>query len=349
MSGTSGTGITVYRRPEENTNEKTGLGRYGDVIESCLENIPYDTVVSDFTFEKGVKNMLVNGIIRPIRQSRKINSKDTVCHATDELCSFVFPFVKGKKIMTIHHVSFRESKFDLFYYMWMFITKMGIKRSEKVIAISEATKQDLVKIGCPEEKIVVIVNRIDPKFEQRDIPKKKGVFCMGQLAPRKNMEDALRAFIILSKYEGMEDLTITFCGNGPNKENLENMAKEAGVYDRMKIVTGISEDEVVNLYNENMVVFNTSLLEGTGLVTLESQRCGTPVFHLNKAQIPEPVTRMSVGCEDPEDMAKKAYGLMKDPVAYEKLRKESKEYADAFGTDFKEKYLSVLEEVKNSG
>lgn len=348
MTKTPGTGITIYRRPEEDTNGKTGLGRYADVIESCLEGTPHDIVISDATSARGYWNMFMNGLIRPIRESRRINTRDTIVHATDELCSMIFPFVKGKKIMTIHHVSFKEGRFDLFYRMWMFITKRGIKCSEKVIAISEVTKQDLIKIGCPEEKIVVIVNRLDPKFDKRDIPKKKGVFCMGQLAPRKNMEDALRAFIILSGYEGMEDLTITFCGNGPNKENLENMAREAGVYDRMKIVTGISEDEVVDLYNENMVVFNTSLLEGTGLVTLESQRCGTPVFHLNRAQIPEPVTRMSIGCEDPEEMARRAYELMTDPEAYERKCRESKEYADAFGRDFKERYLNLIEEVRNS-
>jgi glycosyltransferase involved in cell wall biosynthesis len=73
-----------------------------------------------------------------------------------------------------------------------------------------------------------------------------------------------------------------------------------------------------------MLVFNTSLLEGTGLVTLEAQRCGTPVLHLNRAHIPEPVTRLSVGCEDPSDMAEKAYALISDPEAYDDLCRRSK-------------------------
>lgn len=346
MSKGSGTGITIYRRPEEDTNGKTGLGRYADVIEYCLEDAPYDVVISDATSARGWCNMLMNGFVRPIRKSRRLNDEETICHATDELCSMVFPFVKGRKIMTVHHVSFREKRIDLFYHMWMLITKTGIRKATKVIAISEATKRDLLRIGCPEEKITVIVNRIDPKFRKKDIPKKKGIFCMGQLAPRKNMEDALRAFIELSGYEGMEDLTITFCGNGPNRENLESMAAEAGVSDRMRIVTGISEEEVVDLYNESMLVFNTSLLEGTGLVTLESQRCGTPVLHLMKADIPEPVTRMSVPCEDPIDMAGKAYDLMTDPEAYSSLCEESKRYADSFGRDFKEQYLQLIDDVR---
>ena len=347
MAKPNGTGLTVYRRPEEDTNGKTGLGRYADVIEYCLEGKDYDVVISDATSARGYWNMFMNGLIRPIRQSKKLNTKDTICHATDELCSMVFPFVKGKKIMTVHHVSFRDGKLDLFYRMWMRITKSGIRRSVKVIAISETTKQDLIRIGCPEEKIVVIVNRVDPKFRKKDVPKKHSVFCMGQLAPRKNMEDALRAFIEFTKKEKTEDWTITFCGDGPNKENILNMASEAGISDRVRIVTGISEEEVIDLYNEAMLVFNTSLLEGTGLVTLEAQRCGTPVLHLNRAQIPEPVTRLSVGCDDPSDMAEKAYALISDPDAYDDLCRRSKEYADAFGGDFKERYLALLEEVRN--
>lgn len=347
MTKSTGKGITIYRRPEEDTNGKTGLGRYADVIEYCLEDAPHDTVISDATSARGYWNMLMNGLIRPIRESRRLNDGNTIVHATDELCSMVFPFVKGRKIMTVHHVSFKEGRIDPFYRMWMLITKTGIRKSSKVIAISETTKQDLIRIGCPEEKIVVIVNRIDPKFRKKDIPRKKGIFCMGQLAPRKNMEDALRAFIELSGYDGMDDLTITFCGNGPNRDNLIRMAEEAGVSDRMRIVTGISEEEVIDLYNENMLVFNTSLLEGTGLVTLESQRCGTPVLHLKKADIPEPVTRKSIPCDDPSDMARKAYDLLNDPDKYSKLCDESKEYADSFGGDFKERYLRLIEDVRN--
>jgi glycosyltransferase involved in cell wall biosynthesis len=232
--------------------------------------------------------------------------------------------------------------------MWMLITKTGVRKSTKVITISETTKQDLIRIGCPEEKIVVIVNRVDPKFRKKDLPKRHSVFCMGQLAPRKNMEDALRAFIELTGKEGMDDWTITFCGDGPNRDNILSMASEAGISERVKIVTGISEEEVIDLYNEATLVFNTSLLEGTGLVTLEAQRCGTPVLHLDRAQIPEPVTRLSVGCEDPSDMAEKAYALISDPEAYDDLCRRSKEYADAFGGDFKERYLALLEEVRNS-
>ena len=347
MSEPTGKGLTIYRRPEEDTNGKTGLGRYADVVEYCLEGKDYDIVISDATSARGYWNMFLNGFWRPVRQSRKLNSNDTVCHATDELCSMVFPFVRGKKIMTVHHVSFKEGRFDLFYRMWMMITKTGIRKSQRVIAISEATKQDLIRIGCPEEKIVVIVNRVDPKFRKKDVPKKHSVFCMGQLAPRKNMGDALRAFIELVKNQGMDDWTITFCGDGPEKESLLAMAEEAGISDRMRIVTGISEEEVVDLYNEAMLVFNTSLLEGTGLVTLEAQRCGTPVLHLNRAQIPEPVTRLSIGCEDPSDMAKKAFDIVSDPDGYEGLCRRSKEYADSFGGDFKERYLQLIEDVRN--
>lgn len=340
--------IIICRRPREEPNRKTGLGRYADMLESCLENVPYDVVEANVNLSHGIKNFLLNGIIHPIRNARKIDTPDTVFHAADELCSVIFPFIKGKKIMTVHHVSFKRGRFDLFYYMWVCITKIGMNQSDRIIAISETTRRDLVSIGCPEDKIEVIVSCIDPKFEKKDIPKKKGVFCMGQLAPRKNMQDAMRAFIDLSRYEGMEDCTLTFCGDGPDRAELENMATEAGVSDRVKIISGISEDEMVDLYNQNMVVFNTSILEGTGLVTLESQRCGTPVLHLNKAKIPESVTRMSIGCDSPEDMSKKAYELMTDPAKYKDLSERSQEYAVSFGEDFKKRYLTLLEEVRNN-
>lgn len=343
-----GAEVIICRRPQENSAEKTGLGRYADLLESCLDKIPYGILEADLNSTHGFKNLILNGFLRPIKDAKKINSTGAVFHAADELCSVIFPFVKGKKIMTVHHVSFKEKKFDLFYIMWMFITKIGINHSDKVIAISETTKRDLIDIGCPKNKIEVISNSINPKFVKKDIPKERGVFCMGQLTPRKNMQDAMKAFILLTKYSGMEDYTLTFCGDGPNRSELEAMAEEAGISDRVNIVSGLSEDEIVDLYNRNMIVFNTSLLEGTGLVTLEAQRCGTPVFHLNRAKIPEPVTRMSIGCDDPADMAKKAYELITNPRRYREVSEKSAKYAASFGVDFKKQYLALLKEVQDN-
>src|SRR5690606_33497767 len=90
------------------------------------------------------------------------------------------------------------------YLTW--ITRLSTRRASSVIAVSESTKQELVKLlGTPENKIHVIHNGVSQRF--RPVPQAEAdavrrryglperyILFVGNLEPRKNLPFLLRSF-----------------------------------------------------------------------------------------------------------------------------------------------------------
>ncbi|MDR1405533.1 MAG: glycosyltransferase [Candidatus Methanoplasma sp.] len=330
---------------------QTGLGKYADSVGKCLENegIEFNSIPFVISLSGGWFNLFADGFIRPLISVLRSNSKDRTFHATDELCGVFFPLIRGRKILTVHHVVKKgEYRGALYYAMWNIITAMAIKSSDKVIAISGPTKKEIIeKFGVDPGKVVCVMNPIDDEYRILENTKKeKMIGCLGMLIPRKNTSSAIAAFKLLSDRDGMSDYCLEICGKGPEKEKLHKLAADLEIDSRVRFVSDLSNDDVVRFYNRSALIFNTSLHEGIGLVTMEAQRCGTPVLHLARAKIPEEITRFSVPCADEADMAGKAYELLADPKAYAELAGASKEYADAFGKNYCQRYIDLIMDLK---
>lgn len=339
--------LTILRRPYTDTMTRTGLGRYADSIEKCLseKNIEYNVVPFNVTLNEGYIQLILNGFVRPLRSVLRLRKGNEVFHATDELCGAFFPLMRGKKILTIHHVATKgEYRGSLYYAIWTINTMMALKCSDVVIAISESTKKETIdKFKVDPNKIVCISNRIDDHYVKRDdIKKEKMIGCMGMLIPRKNISSSIIAFKNLLERDGMSDYSMEICGKGPEKNMLLKLAEELGIKEKIRFVSDLSNDEIVSFYNRSALIFNTSLHEGLGSVTIEAQRCGTPVLHLEKAEIPEEVLRFSIGCKDEVEMSQNAHYLLTNNEAYESLSKRSKEYADSFGENNCKEYNKVI-------
>jgi glycosyltransferase involved in cell wall biosynthesis len=341
--------LTILRRQSTDANMSTGLGKYADSVENCLKEaeIDYKVVHLNIDLSKGYRGLLVNGIIGPFKSLTGIG-KGTF-HATDELCGAFFPFVRGKKLLTIHHIIKKgEYRGKLYYIMWMTATRISIKSADKIIAISEPTRKEILeRFGVNPDKVVCVTNRIDSIFEiRKEVKKEKIIGCMGMLIPRKNMSSAISAFGRLLAHPDMSDYSMVICGEGHEKEKLLELTEKLGIKDKVSFISNLSDSEIVDFYNRSALLFNTSLHEGMGLATLEAQRCGTPVMHLENADIPEDVTRLSIACRDEGDMADKAYKLLMDREEYERTAKASKEYADRFGEGHCKNYLEVINGLK---
>ena len=336
------TKVVVFRRPYESGTMKTGLGRYGDGIQRCLGDRPTEVITMDLSLNKGVFNLLTNGLIRPFLRLSNVNDRRNVFHATDELCGILFPFVRGKKVLTVHHV-ITEGEFGrIFTFIWTKVTRYSLRKADIIISISDTTTQDLLSMGADMDRIVTIDDPVDWIFKRMAIPKGRIIGCIGQLHPRKNMKDAILAFHVLSQMDGMGDLVLCIVGKGQEEGMLRSYTEDLGISDRVEFRKELDEDGLVGFYNECTLILNTSLHEGFGLVTLEAQACGTPVLHLEHARIPERVTRMSVPCSSPEDMAEKAYGLLTDGKRYDALSKKSEEYVKDFNSEFCKRYHSAV-------
>ncbi len=203
-------------------------------------------------------------------------------------------------VVTIHDLSF----FPLSEYyprsrrFFRQIIHLSVKSSDKVIAVSEFTKNDILKyIGEYENKIRVIYEAADVKFLSKpaaekidDIKKrykinKKYILFIGFLEPRKNLERLLSAYSMI-KDDVDYDLVIVG-GYGWWYEQTLLKVNELGIAERV-IFTGYVNDSDLPLFYRGAVIFAfPSLYEGFGIAALESVFSDTPVLASNNTALPE--------------------------------------------------------------
>jgi len=234
---------------------------------------------------------------------------EMLCNAPDVLFMPMhsLPFFRSKKIktvVTIHDLAFKFfpdhfPKKDL--RRLNFFTDYAVKNADKVIAISNSTKNDLLKIypKLNADKIRVIYHGYDKDLFKTDISEQeikrvnskfkiqnsKFILFVGTIQPRKNIETLLGAFKILRKSEKYKDLGLVIAGcKGWLAGNIvEKIKKTPGA-----IMTGKFETEDLPALIAGAEIFVLpSLYEGFGLPVLEAMACGTPVAVADNSSLRE--------------------------------------------------------------
>lgn len=198
-------------------------------------------------------------------------------------------FYPGKFIITIHDLTILH--FDtgrattlpwLFYKIrrlgYLLALFVGLVRSQKIIAVSEATKRELTDhFGINSEKIVITHEGVDgeikPSKSEKRLIGEKYLLYVGNAYPHKNLERLFRAIKIIQ-----ENIKLVLVGEKDFfykrlMEQVQNtdLAKKVIFYGKA------GDKELINLYaNAEALVF-PSLMEGFGLPGLEAMAVGTPV------------------------------------------------------------------------
>ncbi len=207
-----------------------------------------------------------------------------------------------------------------------------MRESKKIIAVSEATKRDLITIlRIPEGKIVVIPEGV----EDRNVPQpldiqemaqkhyKTGdeyIFALSTLEPRKNQETLLKAFKIVKKtFPKLKLLISGKTGWGEKIEPIEDV-----------IMPGyIPYADLPALYSGCMAFVHPALYEGFGLSPLQAMACGAAVAVSNTSSLPEVVGEAGV-LFDPRNAEDMATGIIEAINNRSKLRRLSLEQASKF-------------------
>jgi glycosyltransferase involved in cell wall biosynthesis len=152
-----------------------------------------------------------------------------------------------------------------------------IYRSRPFIAISESSRDDLVRRGIPAEHVVVSHPGIDRPTIPIDagVPRKQKVIFVGRLEVYKKVDVMLRAMERLGdRFPGAEIVVI---GRGPARAELERLSAELGLADRTRFTGFVSDEERDRLLSEARVCVFPSEKEGWGLTVIEANATGTPV------------------------------------------------------------------------
>jgi glycosyltransferase involved in cell wall biosynthesis len=195
----------------------------------------------------------------------------------------------GRSVVTVHDLHFEHDptvmgRLDRFTFRT--VVPRAVRRADHVIAVSEATKRDVVDLyGIPPEKVTVTPHGVDPAFSPGD---GAGGFVLfvGAIQARKDPLAAAAAAAAVG---------LPFVAAGPEKEP----ALAAELRARGADVRGfVEQDELAQLYRDAAVLILPSRFEGFGVPVLEAMASGTPVVVSDDAALGEVAGDAGVYAED---------------------------------------------------
>lgn len=211
-------------------------------------------------------------------------------------------------VVTIHDLIFLKHKEQ---YPWLdrqiygTKTKYAVKHAQKIIAVSEETKRDLIEYyRVPEKKIDVIYQSIDQRFykkaeeaalksfrSQYALPEQY-ILNVSSFFPRKNQIKLIEAFASIRDY--VPHQLVLAGGAGGMRHEITRIIQEAQLTDRVTILTGVSNEEIPMLYQGADLFVYPALMEGFGMPVLEALVSGVPVIATRGGAIEEAAGRGSL-------------------------------------------------------
>ena len=161
-----------------------------------------------------------------------------------------------------------------------------VYRHCRYVAVSEATRADLARIGVTPERVGVVYSGIDAPVLPLDAeawPRSAApsLVVLGRLVPHKRVEVALAT---LARLRGRwPELTLTVVGQGYWESALRAEAERLGVADAVRICGHVDDATKHRLLAEAWLHLMPSVKEGWGLVVVESAAHGTPTVAFRSA------------------------------------------------------------------
>ncbi|WP_294345867.1 glycosyltransferase family 1 protein [uncultured Sphingobacterium sp.] len=202
-----------------------------------------------------------------------------------------------KSIVTIHDLIFMRHP-ELYHPIDRWIYKKKFKHacetSDRIVAISQCTKNDIVDLfHIPEEKIDVVYQGCHEAFKSTKTSEQKAdlrnklklpqefLLNVGTIEARKN---------ILSVVKAIKDLDIPLVIVGkPTRYHQQILAyiQQNNMEHRIHFLQGLAMEELAILYASATVFIYPSIYEGFGIPIIEALYSGTPVITSNMGVFPE--------------------------------------------------------------
>ncbi len=267
------------------------------------------------------------------------NSKVDIVHTHGYRANFygrIACILGGVKNVSTIHVSlydYADTPF-LIRYAYIMLERILSYTTSTFICISNAMKEDMLRLGIEPQKIVVIQNGVDlerffPRPLQEGLIKELEIRTDGPVigtVGRMVTEKGQKYLVEALKYLKTEwkDLKCLFVGEGPMLSEIKRMAFDLGV-DDMCIFPGIRKD-IERIYPLLDLFVLPSIREPFGLVLLEAMACGVPVLSTEAGGpselIESEVNGLLVPPRDSKTLASKIRWLLSNKEKAEEMGRE---------------------------
>ncbi|MFW9789106.1 MAG: glycosyltransferase [Candidatus Thorarchaeota archaeon] len=170
------------------------------------------------------------------------------------------------------------------------IIRFVLERVDHVVVVSNHVERLLLQFARPQ-KLTVIPNAIDvqevistkKRINPSEVKKRMNikpsdvvVLTVRRLVIEKRIVDLVKAAAkVLSK---LDNVTFVIGGSGPELENLQNLARDLNIENKVKFFGALTEAEKLELLSIADICVQTSVQEGLSLALLEFMASGAPVI-----------------------------------------------------------------------
>ncbi len=209
--------------------------------------------------------------------------------------------------------------------------RFAYRHADRVIANSDFTRSELLKLGVQAERLTLIFPGVDIDRFKPDLPAghlrlslglrpdQKLILSVGRLSRRKGFDQVIQALPKLAEKD--IDAHYALIGIGEDLDYLTRLARTHGVADRVHLLGHVSADDLPLWYNacDVFAMPNRDIggdTEGFGMVFLEAAACGKPCIAGDAggtgSAVEDGVTGYRVDGSDPEQVVSSMDTLLRD-------------------------------------
>ncbi len=245
----------------------------------------------------------------------------------------VLPFVHPRSsVVTVHDLGYLyyPGTHQLLDRLYLDLsTRYNARAASRVIAVSRATKDDLVQhCGIEPDKITVVYSGCDetmqPVEDEATVERVKArygirgdyLLYVGTLQPRKNLGRLLEAYtMVMKRAKRDETPCLVIAGRkGWLYDHVFQQVERLGLETEVIFPGYVPQNDLPALLSGARLFVFPSLYEGFGLPVLEAMACGTPVLCSNVSSLPEVAGNAALLVDplDVESMAEAMNRLLQD-------------------------------------
>jgi teichuronic acid biosynthesis glycosyltransferase TuaC len=225
------------------------------------------------------------------------------------------------------------------------------RHADGLVAVSSGLKQRLVELGIAAERVRVLRNGVDLALF-RPYDREAARQTLGFVGPTAlavgNLVALKRHNLIVEALTQLPELELVIVGDGPERAAIENLARERGVADRVRLLGRVPQDRLPEFYSAADLLVLVSTHEGWPNVLLESMACGTPVLVSAIPGITEIVASADAGRIVADVAPSRLAAAIGDLLAAPPLRAATRGYAEQFDwQSTTEGQIALFREVLN--
>jgi glycosyltransferase involved in cell wall biosynthesis len=255
-------------------------------------------------------------------------------YKADIYCSSAVRGARRARVATVHNWPTKTLKMRAYAS----IDKFALRSFSRVVAVSVAVAQELVRSGVPLDKVKLIENGVDPaafrngtdrvrtELNLRHLPV---IGYIGRLAAEKGLD------VLFSSIPGIvqrcPEVQVILAGDGPIRNQLTQSAQKLGIGSHVRFL-GVRSD-MADLYRAIDVLVLPSRDEGLPMTVLEALAAGKAVVASSVGQIPQVIrhgeTGLLVQAGSREQLADAILELLGSPQLRKKLGSQGRQLIDS--------------------